>query len=115
MAHAPRRYRFVAKMDTNPWFNACEFWDRFLARRLEIANGTEATWRATVRKTVFNEPHCASKSDLMFPHRAMCMVTWDMMELLVSLQERHGVVARKDMALAMLLLKGHKTLNFVNM
>ena len=116
-----RRYEFVTKLDTDLWLNARGFWDRFLVPRLELVNGTteegggrEQAWRATVEKTVVGELYYARKSDLAFPNGAMYTVTWDVVELLAGLQERHRVVTGEDMAVAMLLLKGGETLDFVN-
>lgn len=107
------RYEFVSKMDTDLWLNARGFWDRFLAPRM-----TRYTWNgalmSAVDKTVIGELYYSRTYDLVFPHGAMYTITWDMVELLASLQERFQVVTGEDMATAVLILKGRQKANFVN-
>lgn len=107
------RYEFVSKMDTDLWLNARGFWDRFLAPRMtqSVSNGALTS---AVNKTVIGELYYSRTYDLVFPQGAMYTMTWDMVELLASLQERFQVVTGEDMATAVLMLKGRQRANFVN-
>ncbi|KAF9878107.1 hypothetical protein CkaCkLH20_04145 [Colletotrichum karsti] len=111
VAHS-RKYEFVSKMDTDLWLNARGFWDRFLFPRL-LQNDT-GIFTATVERTVIGELYYSKYWDLTFPHGAMYTVTWDMVQLLSSLQERFNVITGEDMAVATLMLKGRERANFVN-
>lgn len=113
LTESGRRYEFVTKLDTDLWLNARGFWDRFLVPRLSSANGT-GPLESTVERTVIGELHFDRTWDLVFPQGSMYTVTWDMVELLSSLQEKHGVETGEDMAVAVLMLKGRQTANFVN-
>ncbi|KAF6843892.1 putative beta-1,3-N-acetylgalactosaminyltransferase 2 [Colletotrichum musicola] len=112
VAHSPK-YEFVSKMDTDLWLNARGFWERFLLPRLSRSNET-GTLTSTVERTVVGELYYSPYWDLVFPHGAMYTVTWDMVELLSSLQGKFKVVTGEDMAVATLMLKGHERANFVN-
>ncbi|EGY16548.1 hypothetical protein VD0002_g4899 [Verticillium dahliae] len=105
------QYEFVSKMDTDLFFNARGFWDRFLEPRLTNSTGR---YVSTVERTVIGELYYSHSWDLAFPHGAMYTMTWDMVELLAGLQRRFHVVTGEDMAVAMLLLKGRERANFVN-
>lgn len=105
------RYEFVSKMDTDLWFNARGFWDRYLSPLLTNATGSPA---ATVERTIIGELYYSANYDLVFPHGAMYTATWDMVELLASLQDRFNVVTGEDMAVAMLMLKGREVANMIN-
>ncbi|KAK1449032.1 hypothetical protein CMEL01_08347 [Colletotrichum melonis] len=107
------QYEFVSKMDTDLWLNARGFWDRFLSPRLST-DSTSRLMKSTVQKTVIGELYYSTYWDLVFPHGAMYTVTWDMVELLADLQNKHHVVTGEDMAIATLMLKGHEKANFVN-
>lgn len=111
--HGPRRYEFVSKMDTDLWFNARGFWERFLLpkTRKDAATGQLLS---TVNRTIFGELYYSKTYDLVFPHGAMYTASWDTVALLASLQERFKVVTGEDMATAILLLKGREQANFVN-
>lgn len=105
------RYEFVSKMDTDLWLNARGFWDRFLLPRMTNDTGT---LKSAVERIVIGELYYTHSWDLVFPHGSMYTVTWDMVELLSSLQSRFDVVTGEDMAVAVLMLKGRETANFVN-
>lgn len=107
------RYEFVSKMDTDLWLNARGFWDRFLAPRMTRPASNRALVSA-VHNTVIGELYYSKTYDLVFPHGAMYTMTWDMVELLASLQEEFQVVTGEDMATAVLMLKGRQKANFVN-
>jgi beta-1,3-galactosyltransferase 1 len=106
-----KRYQFVSKIDTDLWLNARAFWDRFLSPRLSNETGR---LEATVQRTVIGELYYSRIHDLVFPHGSMYTVTWDLLELLVSLQDRFRVVAGEDMTLAVLMLKGREEANMVS-
>ncbi|KAL0934129.1 putative beta-1,3-N-acetylgalactosaminyltransferase 2 [Colletotrichum truncatum] len=110
---SPHKYEFVSKMDTDLWLNARGFWDRFMLPRLSMNNETGRLERSVTR-TVIGELYYSPYWDLVFPHGAMYTVTWDMVELLSSLQDKFNVVTGEDMAIATLMLKGHERANFVN-
>lgn len=105
------RYEFVSKMDTDLWLNARGFWDRFL---VPIMSNETGVFKSTVDRTVIGELYYTRSWDLVFAHGSMYTVTWDMVELLSSLQSRFNVVTGEDMAVAVLMLKGRETANFVN-
>ncbi|KAH7157441.1 hypothetical protein B0J13DRAFT_169847 [Dactylonectria estremocensis] len=111
LVHQGKKYEFVSKMDTDLWLNARGFWDKFLVPRLSNSTGS---YTATVERTVIGELYYSRSWDLVFPHGAMYTVTWDMVEMLASLQSKFCVVTGEDMAVATLMLKGRKQANFVN-
>ncbi|TDZ25144.1 Beta-1,3-galactosyltransferase 1 [Colletotrichum orbiculare MAFF 240422] len=106
-------YEFVSKMDTDVWLNARGFWDRFLEPRL-VRNNSYERLSSSVERTVIGELYYSPYWDLVFPQGAMYTVTWDVVELLSSLQQRFHVVTGEDMAVAVLLLQGHERVNFIN-
>ncbi|KAK7426758.1 hypothetical protein QQZ08_006794 [Neonectria magnoliae] len=112
LVHHEKKYEFVSKMDTDLWLNARGFWDKFLAPRISKGAGH---YKATINRTVIGELYYSRSWDLVFPHGAMYTVTWDMAELLVSLQSKFFVVTGEDMAVATLMLKGKETANFINL
>lgn len=105
------RYEFVSKMDTDLWFNARGFWDRYISQLLSNDTGTPT---ATVDRTFIGELYYSANYDLVFPHGAMYTATWDMVELIAGLQDRFNVVTGEDMAVAMLMLKGRQVGNLIN-
>lgn len=106
-----KKYEFVTKLDTDLWLNARGFWDRFLAPRLSDQTGV---FKATVNRTVIGELFYSKNNDLVFPHGAMYTVTWDMIQLLASLQNKFNVVTGEDMAIAVLMLQGKEIASFVD-
>jgi hypothetical protein len=113
---SPRRYEFVSKMDTDLWLNARGFWDRYLEPRLSAPDDDEgAPLRATVEKTIIGQLYYSPPHKIVFPHGSMYTVTWDMVSLLADLQDEHHVVAGEDMAMAVLMLKGHQQATVINM
>ncbi|KAH6669762.1 hypothetical protein F5X68DRAFT_216099 [Plectosphaerella plurivora] len=109
---SPRRYEFVSKMDTDLWLNARGFWDRYLKPRLSTTDGVQ---KATVEQTIIGQLYYSPPHKIVFPHGSMYTVTWDMVSLLADLQDEHHVVAGEDMAMAVLMLKGHQQATVVNM
>lgn len=107
------RYEFVSKMDTDLWLNVRGFWDRFLTPRM-ARSASNGALVSTVSRTVIGELYYSKTYDLVFPHGAMYTITWDMVELFDSLQEKFQVVTGEDMATAVLMLKGRQRANFVN-
>ncbi|KAF5484624.1 hypothetical protein CGCS363_v014482 [Colletotrichum siamense] len=107
------KYEFVSKMDTDLWLNARGFWDRFLQPRLSM-NNENGRFESTINRTVIGELYYSKYWDLTFPHGAMYTVTWDMVELLSSLQEKFKVVTGEDMAVGTLMLKGRERASFIN-
>lgn len=105
------RYDFVSKMDTDLWLNARGFWERFLLPRISNETGI---LRSTAQRTMIGELYYTRSWDLVFPHGSMYTVTWDMVEMLASLQSRFNVITGEDMAIAVLMLKGRKTARFIN-
>ncbi|KAI9154796.1 hypothetical protein HJFPF1_07353 [Paramyrothecium foliicola] len=111
LVESGRKYEFVSKMDTDLWLNARLFWDKYLEPNLSNSTGT---MKATIERTIIGELYYTRSWDLVFAHGSMYTVTWDMVELLVSLQDRFNVVTGEDMAVASLLLKGREMANFIN-
>ena len=106
-----RTYEFVSKIDTDLWLNARGFWDRFLVPRLSINEEGRVT--SAVERTIIGQLYYSNKG-LTFPHGSIYTVTWDIVELLVELQNQFNVVVPEDMAVGLLMLKGRQTVNFVN-
>lgn len=118
-----QQYDFVSKMDTDVFFNARGFYDRFLRPRLSnstivgspsSSGSSHSRLHATVDRTVIGELYYSHVYDLVFPHGAMYTFTWDMVETLAALQREYQVVTGEDMTLAMLLLKAHHVVKFIN-
>ncbi|POS75332.1 hypothetical protein DHEL01_v206284 [Diaporthe helianthi] len=110
---SPRRYEYVSKLDTDVWLNAYGFWNRFLLPQMGRKAGALEYSRKSNR-TVIGELYYSETYDLVFPHGAMYTASWDMVELLASLQEKFNVLTGEDMAVAVLLLKSRKLVNFIN-
>ena len=108
---SPRKYEFVSKMDTDLWLNARGFWDRFLLPRFSDMSGI---FHSSVNRTIFGQLYYSPPHRVVFPHGSMYTVTWDMVELLVSLQDTHHVIAGEDLAVAVLMLKGMEKCTVVN-
>ncbi|KAG8168919.1 hypothetical protein KVR01_001668 [Diaporthe batatas] len=113
VSRSPRRYEFVSKMDTDVWLNAHGFWNRFLLPQMGRKAETLGYSRKSNR-TVIGELYWSETYDLVFPHGAMYTASWDMVELLASLQEQFNVLTGEDMAVAVLLLKSKTLVNFIN-
>ncbi|KAG9251332.1 uncharacterized protein F5Z01DRAFT_627810 [Emericellopsis atlantica] len=105
-------YEFVSKMDTDLWFNARGFWERYLTPLLRDDDAGRP--RALVERTIIGELYFSKRHDLVFPHGAMYTATWDMVELLSKLQDEHNVITGEDMAVAMLMLRGREVANMIN-
>jgi hypothetical protein len=105
------KYEFVSKMDTDVWFNARGFWDRYLLPNMSNRTGTLV---AEIDRTVIGELYYSIVHDLVYPHGAMYTFTWDMIEMFAKLQKEHQVITGEDMTLAMLLLKAKKVVKFIN-
>ncbi|KAK2613028.1 hypothetical protein QQS21_000957 [Conoideocrella luteorostrata] len=106
-----QKYEFVSKLDTDLWLNAPAFWDRYLVPRLSDSTGQLT---ARVNRTVIGQLFYSDSGYNTFAHGSMYTVTWDMMQLLVSLQERFNVVTGEDAAVGILMHKGEERANFVN-
>lgn len=107
-----QRYEFVTKLDTDLWMNAPAFWDRYLLPRMSNETGRLT---ATVSRTIIGQLFYSDTGYNTFAHGSMYTVTWDMMQLLVSLQERFNVVTGEDAAVGILMHKGQEMANFVNL
>ncbi|TWU77542.1 hypothetical protein ED733_007474 [Metarhizium rileyi] len=105
------RYEFVTKLDTDVWMNAPAFWEKYLVPRLSNHTGHLT---ATINRTVIGQLYFSDSGYNTFAHGSMYTITWDMMQLLVSLQERFNVVTGEDAAVGILLHKGNKVANFIN-
>lgn len=111
LANSTKKYQYVSKMDTDLWLNARAFWERFLLPRLAEEDGQ---LKATASRTVLGQLYYSPPHKVVFPHGSMYTVTWDMVELLVSLQEKHHVIAGEDLTMAILLLKAKEMATVVN-
>lgn len=106
------QYEYVSKIDSDLMLNARAFWDRYLVPRLSNESGSVT---ATADRTVIGELYYSSTHDLVFPHGSFYTVTWDMVELLSSLQDRFHVVAGEDLAIAVLMAKDRETATMINL
>ncbi|OHE92990.1 hypothetical protein CORC01_11713 [Colletotrichum orchidophilum] len=113
LVQGEKKYEFVSKMDTDLWLNARGFWDQFLVPRLTQRTPSKI-WKSTVSRTIIGELYYSRNSHLVFPQGGIYTTTWDMVELLVSLQTEFQVVTGEDMAISILMHKGSQTGNFVN-
>lgn len=111
LKNSPKKYQFVSKMDTDLWLNARAFWSRFLVPRMSDENGS---LKATVNHTILGQLYYSPPHRVVFPHGSMYTVTWDMVEMLVSLQDKHHVIAGEDLTMAVLLLKAKEKATVVN-
>ncbi|KAL2202599.1 hypothetical protein CC79DRAFT_1360536 [Sarocladium strictum] len=113
-----RRYEFVSKIDTDLWFNARGFWHRYIEPRLTnttTSPSSEASMKATVERTAIGQLYYSRPYHRAFPHGSMYTHTWDLIELLVTLQERNPVVMGEDQAVTKLLHDAGEQANLVNM
>jgi beta-1,3-galactosyltransferase 1 len=106
------KYEFVTKLDTDLWINAPAFWDRYLLPRMSNETGTLS---AAVNRTIIGQLFFSDSGYNTFAHGSMYTVTWDMLELLVSLQERFNVITGEDAAVGILMHKGQEMANFINL
>lgn len=105
-----RRYKFVSKVDTDLWLNAREFWDRYLVPKLFDATYLDKTAAdLTIIGQLYYNKH------LTFPHGALYTVTWDVLELLVELQNELQIIAPEDMAIGLLMRKGKRVIDFIHL
>lgn len=105
------KYEFVTKLDTDVWINAPAFWEKYLVPRLSNQTGHLT---AAVNRTVIGQLYFSDSGYNTFAHGSMYTITWDMVQLLVSLQERFNVLTGEDAAVGILMHKGSQTANFVN-
>ena len=101
-------YQFVTKLDTDLWLNVPAFWQRYLLPRLSH-DGV-----ATAKHTIIGEMYYSDSGHDVFAHGAMYTVTWDIVQLLVSLQREFDIVTGEDAAIAILMHQGENVANFVN-
>ncbi|KHN94786.1 Glycosyl transferase, family 31 [Metarhizium album ARSEF 1941] len=106
-----QKYEFVTKLDTDLWMNAPAFWHKYLLPRLSSATGHLT---ATVNRTVIGQLYFSGSGYNTFAHGSMYTITWDMVQLLVSLQDRFNVVTGEDAAVGILMHRGNEMANFVN-
>ncbi|CAP64495.1 uncharacterized protein PODANS_5_7825 [Podospora anserina S mat+] len=109
---SPVKYEFVSKMDTDLWVNARAYWDRQLLPRLDVvksADGNTVTgYKANVNHTTIGQFYYDNYHRTAFPHGAIYTVTWDIVNLLPKLQDKHHIIAGEDVTMAWLLIKGHQ-------
>jgi hypothetical protein len=110
--HSPVKYAFVSKMDTDLFVNARAYYDRKLLPRLD-GSAKDHSLRANVNHTVIGQFYYDAHHRTSFPHGAIYTVTWDVVELLPTLQDKHHIIAGEDVTMAWLLMLGHQPLNFV--
>ncbi|KAM0327163.1 hypothetical protein ACHAQA_006294 [Verticillium albo-atrum] len=103
---SPKKYEFVSKMDTDLWVNARAYYDRQILPRLE--NTTNTTLTSTANHTVIGQFYYDSYHKTSFPHGAIYTVTWDVVELLPTLQDEFHIIAGEDVTMAWLLMKGRR-------
>lgn len=102
------RYDFVSKMDTDLFFNARGFWERYISPGLQDE-------RTVGDRAVIGELYYSKLHDLAFPHGSIYTYTWPMVQEVVRLQARHRVISGEDMVAAVLLLKSRQTVRMINL
>ncbi|KAG5925738.1 hypothetical protein E4U42_004003 [Claviceps africana] len=116
LLNSGQRYEYVTKLDTDLWLNAPAFWHRYLVPRLDLSNdGAGPRYAATVKRTVIGQLYFSDSGYNTFAHGSMYTMTWDMMELLVGLQERFSVITGEDATVGILMHKASERASFVNL
>ncbi|KAG5978988.1 hypothetical protein E4U55_005687 [Claviceps digitariae] len=113
-----QRYEYVTKLDTDLWLNAPAFWHRYLVPRLRLSNdssGGTPQYSATVDRTVIGQLYFSDSGYNTFAHGSMYTMTWDMIQLLVGLQERFNVITGEDATVGILMHKAGERAHFVNL
>ncbi|KAH7324132.1 hypothetical protein B0I35DRAFT_423599 [Stachybotrys elegans] len=109
---SPRKYALVSKLDTDLWVNARALWDRHLAPLLDGLDSTGPI-EANVNHTVVGQLYYSGLHRTAFPHGAMYTATWDIVELLPTLQDEFHIIAGEDVTMAWLLMKGKQKINLL--
>ena len=108
---SPRKYEFVSKMDTDLFLNAHGLWTRHLKPRLSSSSGSgsgsDSLLHRTVNSTVIGQFFYDDWHRSVFPHGAIYTVTWDLVELLPSLQDTYNITAGEDVTMLWLLMSDH--------
>ncbi|KAG5960600.1 hypothetical protein E4U58_004594 [Claviceps cyperi] len=115
LLHSGQRYEFVTKLDTDLWLNAPAFWQRYLLPRLSNSSSSNSTYSASVNRTVIGQLYFSDSGYNTFAHGSMYTMTWDMIQLLVTLQDRYQVVTGEDAAVGILMHKAKERAHFVNL
>ncbi|KAG6061969.1 hypothetical protein E4U32_002703 [Claviceps aff. humidiphila group G2b] len=125
-----QRYEFVTKLDTDLWLNAPAFWQRYLLPRLSSSSSSSSnnnsssssdsdsdssTYAVSVNRTVIGQLYFSDSGYNTFAHGSMYTMTWDMIQLLVTLQGRYQVVTGEDAAVGILMHKANERAHFVNL
>ncbi|GAB0135016.1 hypothetical protein EsDP_00003368 [Epichloe bromicola] len=105
------KYEYVTKLDTDLWLNAPAFWHRYLVPRLSNSMGQ---YTATANRTVIGQMYFSDSGYNTFAHGSMYTMTWDMIQLLVSLQERFNVITGEDATVGILMHKAGERADFIN-
>ncbi|KAG5995268.1 hypothetical protein E4U54_002891 [Claviceps lovelessii] len=118
LLNSGQRYEYVTKLDTDLWLNAPAFWHRYLVPRLRVSNDSlgegAARYSATVKRTVIGQLYFSISGYNTFAHGSMYTMTWDMIQLLVTLQERFNVITGEDATVGILMHKAGERASFVN-
>jgi beta-1,3-galactosyltransferase 1 len=108
-----RRYLFVSKVDDDSFINAREFYDSYLAPRMEILAGSKQL-KASAHRTALGRR--LSIEDFDYPGGQFYTITWDLLELLVKLQQRLNVTnLPEDVLIGHLLREGNEKWNLVEL
>lgn len=111
-------YEYVSKIDTDLWFNARGFWDRYIEPRLTNSTTSSSSipsMKATVERTAIGQLYYSRPYHRAFPHGSMYTHTWDLVALLVKLHEQNPVVMGEDQLVTKLLHDAGEHANLVNM
>jgi hypothetical protein len=91
-----REYDLVTKMDDDSFLNAQKFWDKYLSSAMGQRNGLE---RTIIGRRIERE--------VLYPGGQFYTVTWDLLSVLVSLQDRFHITNQdEDWLVGTLLAKG---------
>ncbi|KAG6008853.1 hypothetical protein E4U21_003664 [Claviceps maximensis] len=118
LLNSGQRYEYVTKLDTDLWLNAPGFWHRYLVPRLALSTqspGGPPQYSATANRTVIGQLYFSPSGYNTFAHGSMYTMTWDMIQLLVTLQERFNIITGEDAAVGILMHKARERANFVNL
>lgn len=103
-------YPFVTKTDTDTFVNARAFFDKYLMPRL-----SEDLMNHTVNHTVIGQLLYRKPRDLIYPQGGFYTYSWDMVESITDLYEKHPIIGDEDLIVAPILMSGHFTANMANL
>src|ERR1043166_3246671 len=105
------RYLFVSKIDDDSFINARGFYNSYLVPRMNSSAGSKELL-ADANRTIIARRLIRRGFD--YPGGQFYTVTWDLLELLVKLQQKLNLTnVEEDVLPGQLLREGNESWNFV--